>query len=159
MGRADDSKRSGNEIDEEVEVDSESYITFTKVSVVMDMPPERTKWVVNGAMMDIGSNVVSPFRILFSSGGKHFKYVKYKARTRKIPKRITCIRQSIQTLESLKFYFHFGDREHSVIFNIVPCATLLITSHKGLDNMDLNYQTFHKPTDRLDDGFTENGEM
>lgn len=53
-GSGDDSESSDNKVNEKVEVDSESYIAFIGVTAAIGMFPERTKWVLDGAMTNTG---------------------------------------------------------------------------------------------------------
>lgn len=58
------------------------------------------------------------------------------------------IGSSTSALGTLQFYFHSGGGEYSVELKIVPGYTSLIISHNDLDEMGLNYQTFHKTIGR-----------
>lgn len=65
------------------------------------------------------------------------------------------IGSTTKTIGTLQFYFHFGEREYAIKFNIVPGPTPQIISHKDLNNLSLNYQTLYKSIDRPDEGYSE----
>lgn len=62
-------------------------------------------------------------------------------------------------MDTLNFYFHFGQREYSVTLNIILGSVPLIISHKALHELSLKYQTYHKTIYRLEDGYKEKVEM
>lgn len=66
---------------------------------------------------------------------------------------------AIKTMESLSYYFPFGNQEYSVNLNSVPWPTPLITSHKYLDDMGLSYRTYYYISWRPEDCYPESIEM
>lgn len=55
---------------------------------------------------------------------------------------------SIIALDIFKSYVHFGRKEYSFTLNIVLGPAPLIISHKDLDSIGLNFQTYRKTMDR-----------
>lgn len=72
---------------------------------------------------------------------------------------ITGTGPSMQTLDTLKFYFYFCGKEYSVTLNILPAPTPLNICHKDMDDVSLNYQKLHKTIESLKDCFTEKVEI
>lgn len=114
----------------------------------MGLSPSQTAWIIDGTMIDTGSNILS------SVGGPRLPATKIASMRTTQPlmgknqKQLGGIGSPIKTLGTFKFYFHFGGREYSVILIIMPGPTPLVISHKDLDNICLNYQIYHKTTDQ-----------
>lgn len=155
----DESDDSDGSLEENIEPESQAYIVFTRATAAMGMSPKKTQWVVDGALIDTGSNVISSVGLPLLPSARIVNMRNTEPVLGNNPKRLGGIGSVVSTLGTYLFYFHFGGREYSVNLNVVPGPTPLIISHKDLDGMGLNYQTYYKTIDRPEDGYKEKVEM
>lgn len=116
-------------------------------------------WIIGGALIDTGTNVLSSVGLAPLPAARILDMHDVVPIFNRNSKQILGIGDSIQSVGTLEFYFHFVEIEFSVTFNTVPGSTPLIVSHKDLDDLGLNYQTLHKIIDRPKDGYKEKAEM
>lgn len=60
-----------------------------------------------------------------------------------------------KTKRTMQFWFYFGGRLYHIIDNVFQGRTPVISSHRDLNNMGLNYQSMYKIIERPEDGYTE----
>lgn len=143
-GDVHDSKREENEGSEEeedstLELESDSYIIFIRASLELLMSPQDTKRVVDGAQIDMGSNITSSVGLLLLPAVKVANMRNVEPQMGNSRKRLNGIGISVRSLEITMFHFHFGGFQYSVMLNIFPGPTPLIISQKDLDSMERNY--------------------
>lgn len=66
---------------------------------------------------------------------------------------------TFQTLGTILFWFYFGAEQYFVKFYVLPDNSPMLLSHRDMDWLRLNYQSFQKIITRIDDGYTEAVEM
>lgn len=106
-----DSEESVENKAEDLEEESEPYIAFTQLVTAMGMSPRNTKWVVDGVMIDTGSNVVSSIGLPLFPAAKVSNMRKWKPVFGENPNRITGISSGTEALGMLEYCSHLGGRE------------------------------------------------
>lgn len=121
--------------------------------------PKYTRWVLDRAPIGAGSNIIFSVERSPVPPVKIANMRDVKPDMKKNERRLNGIGKSVDTLGTMEAFFHFRDREYSVTSKIIPGNTLFIISHKYLNYMGLNYETYHKIIKRLEDGYSEPAEM
>lgn len=128
---------------------------LTLLTATMSMSSKETTLLIYDAMVDTCSNV------LFSAGLPLLpaKLVSNTSSVKPVfgvlSRRISDIGNPIHTIGTKHVSFKLGEKKYSVCHNIVPRASPLIVSHRDLDDMGINYQTFHKSSYTPEDKYKE----
>lgn len=128
------SEESSHDV-ESIEQESYSYISFTRTTVAMGMSSQRTKWIVNGAIIDGGSNTMSSVGLALFPATKTSNMRNIKPLFEKDSNKIAGIGSSTSTLGKIQFFFHFGSMERTVDIRIFPGHTPPVISRMDLDRM------------------------
>lgn len=134
------------------------YISDTRAAIAMGVSPRSTNHIVDACLIDTGSSI-------FSSVGADLQIALCAASARPalFEKCVKTMRGiggiTLQTLGTILFWFYFGAELYSVKVYVLPGNTPMILSHRDLDCLGFNYQSFHKIITRMKDGYTESVEM
>lgn len=142
----DDTSESEEEEFEEVAHESESYITFTGATAAMGLAPKQTRWIVDSALIETGSNVISLVGLPLLLAVQIANMRNCDPLFGKDPKKVGGVGSSVDTIGTSLFYFHSRGLEYSIELNIIPGTAPLIITHKDLDDMVLKYQNLIKPS-------------
>lgn len=143
---SDKEEIEANPADEEAHNNSDAgtYIVFTRAVAAMDMSPKHTKCLVEGALVDTGSNITSSVGPFLQPAVKIADMRDVKPDMNNNERRLDGIRKLVDTLSLMEFFFHIDGREYLVTLHIIPCSTPLLIPHKDLDDAGLNYRRYHK---------------
>ena len=156
-----DSEESESEDEEDEFIDESAsvYIAAARSMHAMGIPPRHAQTVIDSAVIDTASNILSTVGVELSSFLCVASVRRTKIMTTDGAREIQGVGSSIKTLGTIMFHFYFGGREYCVKVYVVPGSSPFLLSHRDLDIMGLNYQSLYKVIERPEDGHQERVEM
>lgn len=115
------------------------------------MSKKQTEWVVDGAIIGKGSNILSSVELPLLPAAKIANMKNVSLSIGEDQEKLGGIGSETTTPGTVKFLFFTLGEKYLVIFNTVPGTTAPIISHNYLDSMGLKYQTYHKVIDLPED--------
>lgn len=159
---ADQAGKDDSTDSEDSEADSinlMSMISAYRSYAAMGIYPSHPELQMDAALIDTGSSHLSTIgeRLVSAAQIASVRKTKPDYSSAKTLRGIGNSR--VKTKGTLKFYFLFGGKMYTISLFILDGDDPMIISHKDLDRFGLNYQSYFKVIERMEDSYIQQVEM